>query len=468
MIAHRSVAALLLALAFAGRVNAQAAPTAPALDAPLSAAVPVAPAESAEAKLQRQRRETIRYGTDEEILGVATAVKTAGDRQFDADFLAVFVAAANEKLLTLLLGYFADGDLPGAEAKALELIDNRDDLKAETVEAAFRYLSVRKDGGLLAKSLSILEAEEERYLAAAVKAIGYVGGSDESGRLIAAYPKNEDREGVQQEIVVSLGLIADPGAVDFLSGLIGNPETKAYRKIAAIEAIGRIKADKSRDAVLRAVTDTDPNVRSQAVAALALFEGPAVDAALIEAFRDSYYKSRIAAAEIAGNRRLAASVPFLKFRAENDGVGAVREAAVRALGAVADEQSLAALDAIRQSPSYPDNLRVLAVDGLLRADGIRFGTAAVEAFAAAKKAKQTVMVAGLLKIFAAAKSPALEGTADTLLASTDIVERLTAFDIIAANRFVGFRERIEGFVSDKNAAIANKAKAALKAIDTAP
>ncbi|MCX7949966.1 MAG: HEAT repeat domain-containing protein, partial [Treponemataceae bacterium] len=81
-------------------------------------------------------------------------------------------------------------------------------------------------------------------------------------------------------------------------------------------ALQALQVQETLPAILEALRSADPNVRAAAVGALGPFSGSEVDQAILDAFRDSFYKTRIGAARAAGDRKLTAAIPFLRFWVE--------------------------------------------------------------------------------------------------------------------------------------------------------
>jgi HEAT repeat protein len=201
------------------------------------------------------------------------------------------------------------------------------------------------------------------------------------------------------------------------------------------------------------------------VAALGPFTGPEADRAILEAFRDTYYRTRQGAARAAGKRKLVEAIPYLVYRAEHDEVLAVKEDAIRALGEIGTDETISAMDTLFSSQKTSDRIRILCAEILVREkpdDFIRKVSAEMDD---AKKRNQNSLYNGLLKALASAETPAAEDMARRLLASGGIAEKSYALDMIVSNRFTSLSREVEALLEDKNQSLSRKARSTLDALN---
>jgi len=215
---------------------------------------------------------------------------------------------------------------------------------------------------------------------------------------------------------------------------------------------------------LAALSSADPNVRASAIAALGPFTQSRAEEALLEAFRDSYYKSRAGAAIAAGKRRLEAAVPFLQYRALRDDVPAVRDESIRALGLIGSPESIKALHALFDDAAQSDRSRIVAAIALLEKDAPNSAPKVALALDAAKTQKRKELASGLLKALTEAKDGSLIDLAGRLLSSSDIVERMSGLEIAVKNNFDTLKDAIRPMTTEKSESISRKAKDALKSL----
>lgn len=426
--------------------------------------VPALIAEDLAKKVEDLRRETIRYGTDAEILKLVAELEGEKTEYLDDELAAVLESTKNGKIASTIFGFFARRKAPIVEERAIRTVRERDVETNEAVDAAIEYLGLigSKDAPPVLRE--ILESEEARFMLGAVRALGRSGGAsaDENATFLLAYnEEHELNDSVKQAIVEAFGELKSKNATTFLSNLVSNGDEKTVRRMAALDSLGMIGDPAALDTVIGALTATDPNVRASAIAALGPFSGEKVDAAILEAFRDSYYKARIAAAKAAGERKLGDATQYLRYRAEQDDVPAVREASISALGAIGSSESLKAVRTVFDEKKYPDRIRIAAASTLLKADESANARDIVVALDEAKNGKRTALYNGLLRVLSAAKSDALEDFARRLLASEDITEKLYAIELIRGNGYRSLEGELKKLAEDKNPTISRKAQDAL-------
>jgi hypothetical protein len=290
-----------------------------------------------------------------------------------------------------------------------------------------------------------------------------VGGQGPAQYLLRYYdegnPNNED----QREIIVALGEAGSAGAVPFLSDLIRNSEARMVLRMAALDAMAKIGDPAGLDAVIEAVSASDPNVRASAIAALGPFSGDAADKAILDGFRDSYYRTRIGAAAAAGKRKLEAAVPYLRFRAENDDVPAAKDEAIKALGAIGSSDAMAILDSLFSEHKNSDRVRILAGEMLLLNDAPGWASKVIAELEDAKNRKQTPLYNGFLRILGPSLSPSLEDLAKRFFASGTVIEKSYALDMTVNNEFRGLAEDVRQLLDEKKngASLARKARSTL-------
>jgi hypothetical protein len=238
--------------------------------------------------------------------------------------------------------------------------------------------------------------------------------------------------------------------------------------MAALDALARIADNSGLPAVISAVSARDPNVRASAVAALGPFPGDEADTAIIEAFRDSYYRARIAAAKAAGERRLAAAVPFLRFRSENDEVPSVREEAIKALGLIGGEDAEDILLALFKERKNSDRVRINAGEMLLGNGTQDYVPQVIIELDEAKSKNLNGLYNGFLRILGSATSPKLEDLARRFFSSGGVVEKAYAIEICSNNNFRSLRNELESLSDPKNGSLSRRSLALLEEWGAAP
>jgi HEAT repeat protein len=355
-----------------------------------------------------KRRDVIRYGTDGEIAALIGTLRTEKTGDFDEYLIEVADETANTTILSALFSFFADREQAGLEKRALSILNDRENNRNDVVLGAIDYLGKMKSGGAAEALVPVLDDDSGPLTNAAIRAYGRIaaesGGDEAADYLIAYFRDRAPANETQREIVSALGETGSKNATGFLVDLINNQEERYVLRMAALEAAGKIGDEDAKEAVINAVLANDSNVRSSAVGALGVFAGADVEKAILDAFRDSFFRTRIGACEAAGKRKLAAAVPYLRYRALNDEAAVVRDAAIKALGEVGSSAAIDVLEEIFEGERNADRIRSLAAEMLVKQNATAYTAKITAAMEDAKKKNRAALAAGFERALAAAKS----------------------------------------------------------------
>ena len=433
---------------------------------PLSAQENPAPAAKT---IEDQRLDTLRFGTETEIAALIQVLKNEKVSYLDDDLIEIARNTRNRNILAGIFSFFGDMEKTGLEDRAIKAIHERDVEANETVLAAVDYLGKVKAGEAVSYLKELINSGENRFLNTAFRALGRAGNSEDLSDNTALYlldyyknrfPGDENK----REIISALGETGSKESISFLADMVTNPDERAVLRMAALDAISKIGDPAGLDAVIEAVSSTDPNVRSSAIAALGPFSGEAAEKAILEGFRDSYYRTRIGAATAAGKRRMASAIPFLQYRAEKDDVPSVKDEAIKALGAINNSETMDILNSLFSERKNSDRVRIMAADMLLQNDADKYGSRVIVELDEAQNKKQTALYNGFIRILTTAKSATLEATARRFVTSGGVIERSLALDLILNNEFRSLADEIRALLDEKKngASLARKAKTTLE------
>ncbi len=420
--------------------------------------------QDAAGDVERRRRDTISYGIESEIVELLKTLRSERDGRYDGDLGRLLETTRSRKLGAELLSYFSEVGWKGAEEKAVSIVDGRDGLPAEYVKAALQYLVAVKSAKGLGEAAEIIDAAEQEYLPHAVRIFGAAGGPAEATRLVEMYDADDWTETVRIEIIRALGDIRAPEAVERLARLLEDGSAGKVLRMNAADALAKIGDERAKAAVLKAAFDEDPNVRTQAVEALGAFQGRDVEDAIVECLRDSFGKTRIAAAKAAGKRKLASALPHLKYKATSDPDRAVRETAFRAIAEIGTAEAFAFLREFLTAPKNEQAFRSMCFGLLGRNDPGSRGPLMEQLESAIAAKDQTFFKAIAREIVGIDGDPAVPFV-ERLLAHADFTIRLGALDWIKRNGNRALIDRVRALSeSDPAEAVRKKAKQVLEDI----
>jgi HEAT repeat protein len=419
--------------------------------------------------VETAQMETLRYGTENEVAALIQTLKTEKSYYLDDELIILVQSAKNRSILTGAFSFFGEREKAGLEERAIRVVKERNDEAAETVLAALDYLGKVKARDAIDPLKDLIDRDEPRFMGNAIRVLGLVGrlpaetADNTAEYLIDFYTNRNPGDDTRREMVSALGELGSGTGVAFLSEIAASDEERLSLRLAALDSLSKIGDSEGLPAVLAALASPDPNVRSGAIGALGPFSGQEVDAVILEAFRDSYYRSRISAAKAAGERKLLDAVPFLRYRAEKDEVPAVKDEAIRALGAMENSGADAVLSDLFMERKNTDRVRILAAEMAARNNIEKYAGPLILEMDEAQTKNQTALYNGFLRVLGTARSPAVEDLARRFLASGGVVEKSYALDMIAANEFHALAPLVKELTTgERTDSLAQKARIVLQ------
>ena len=419
--------------------------------------------------VEASRLATIKYGTDTEIANLIQTLKTEKAEYLDEELAALIETTKNQKILSGIFSFFADREKKGLEEKAIKVIEERNYEANDTVLSAIDYLGKVKASSAIPTLMELLDSQERRFMNSALRAIGQAASEDKSSAdetaeyLVDYYTKKNPGDDNRRDIIVALGFTGSTKGIPFLIDIAGNSDERMPLRIASIEAISKIGDPSGLSVILESAGSSDPNVRSAAVSSLGPFSGDDVDKIILDAFRDSYYRTRIAACQASRDRKLASAVPFLQYRAERDEVANVKDEAIRALGAIANDDAMQAMETLFTERRTPDRVRILAAEMLMKNAPDKYLGRLIAELDEAKLRNQTALYNGFLKIagetvITGEAEGLLSGLARRFLQNGGVIEKLYGLDMAANNGLVGLSQEIIKLIDERNEAISRRAR----------
>ena len=439
----------------------------------LTAIIVLQPVFSQENAASERQLNTLRYGTETEIASLINTLKNERDNSLDEELIKLAEVSRNRNILIGIFSFFGEEEKTGLEERAIRILEERDDEAGDTVLAAINYLGWLKVSAAVDTLRLLVNSGESRYQNTAIRALGRAarGGdeqlADDTADFLLSYYKDKNPSAEdQREIITALGETGSVNTIEFLSSLITNNDERAVLRMAALESISKIpnSGNQGLDAVISAVSASDPNVRSSAIAALGPFSGALAEQAILDGFRDSYYRTRMGAAQAAGQRKMEEAVPYLRYRAENDEVPAVKDEAIKALGEIGNAEAIRTLDAIFSERKNSDRVRIIAAEMLLKIDSPSWASKVIVELDDAKATHQTALYNGFLRVLGPSVSPSLESLARRFFASGTVVEISYALDMVLNNEFRNMAAEVRLLLDERrnNASIVRKAALTLE------
>jgi HEAT repeat protein len=418
--------------------------------------------------VETSRRATIQYGTETEIATLIQSLRTENADYLDDELVVLIQNTRNTRILSGVFAFFGERGKSGVEERAVRAVVERDDETNETVLSAIDYLGRVKYAEAAPLIMNLLDTEERRFLSTGFRALGRISSADSALAdetaefLIDYYTYRDPGDDNRREVITAIGATGSSLGVSLLTEIASNTDERSPLRIAALDALSKTGDSDGLEAILSCISTDDPNVRSAAVAALGPFSGEAVDKAILDAFRDSYYRTRIAAAQASRDRKFAEAVPYLKYRAERDDVPNVKDEAIRALGAIANEEAVEVLGGLFSERKNPERVRLVSAEMLMKNAPDGNLEKLIAELDEAKTRNQTTLYNGFLKILGETvvenDKSIMENITRRFLMNGGLIEKLYGLDMAANNNLTVLSEQIRPMTNDKNETIARRAR----------
>jgi len=421
-----------------------------------------------ETEILLRRQGTIKWGTENEIINLLKELESENLTTFDEDLFNVMNSSSNEKVSDTILVYFTKTKNIKGTNYALSILENRETKNTTNIISAIAYVEVLKIKDAVPFLRDIIESEETRFISSAVRAIGACGSNDDSVALfILDHLENGTiSDSLISDCIFALGEIKSEKSVEYLINMAENTDEKASRRMIAIEALGKIADPKSLNPILRLAQDDDANIRLYCYNSLSSFEDKKIETQILYGFRDSYYKIRMVAAKLSGEKKLFGAVPFLIFRTQYDEIQPVKEESIKALGLIGNTDSEIFLSDYFRKKDTSEILKIITAKSLLQINKKEHIQSIIIAYEDAKNKKHKALQSGLANVITKIVDDSLLEFAKYLIISNDIIEKNYALDISIINKFEEMSEQIEILSNEiNNPSLALKATKALKEIN---
>ncbi|HUX36989.1 MAG TPA: HEAT repeat domain-containing protein [Rectinemataceae bacterium] len=397
------------------------APAASTTGAPSS----VSSASSKTPAIDQKRRDIILYGIDSELIDLFGNLASEKNSAYNDDTKAVFERTKNPKLLGAILELWSSLDWKGGEKDAADLVGNRDNQDARVVASALAYLGKIKSKAGLTYAKAMLDENDTTIIPSLIGMMGKVGGEPEEDILLSWLKGDTIQEAFREAAIQALGDMGAKKSVDWLSTLLKDSGAQRYERVLAATSLGKIAMPSSLDTLIKAAQGDDTLVQASAIAAIGNLDGAAADSALIEALRDSYPQSRIAACKAIAQKKLAIALPNLEYKATNDPDKGVKTEAVKSIAALGKKDGFAFLVKMMNDDSASPEMRRLAFGLLMRKDA----SSSMDALLArlgteAKSADRSLYTVFVREIASAADAADAAPLAKILLGDKDYLIRL--------------------------------------------
>ncbi|UTC66937.1 MULTISPECIES: HEAT repeat domain-containing protein [unclassified Treponema] len=420
-----------------------------------------------------EKRDTILYGTGDDILELIKRLKSDEDDRFDTDLQKIFAETKIPAIREALFAYFAEKKNDCLKADALMVLENKEEFPQETVRTAISYIRELEIYEGIDFLRQILKDEEDEYRDLCIAAIGKIGKAEDAvflSELFDSEASEDEKKSliIKQNIMFALEELHTPEIRDFLIRVAEDSDENAIIRGAAVSALGKIGDEGAIPVLSEIFEDKDPILRTAAIKGIAGFKDAKAKNIMIQAFKDSYYKVRLQAIQSAKEEKAEDAVPFILYRAKKDPENSVRLAAIEALShfnnAEANEWLIDSFN--EERTGLP--LRLKIAESLLKNNfDVIFEDVKTAALKAISDKKQNKFSAELGKVISKVENKGTAPIAEAYLNHKDAILKSIGLDMFKRNKYPELVPLVSAIAEDeKNGTLSRRAKDLLQSGNT--
>lgn len=397
-------------------------------------------------------RETLLYGINTEIASLIEKLESQRDLRFNNE-LNGLLSSADNKLKKTILDFFIAVEWKEASNDALSILDNYYNEDNQDVDLLLTTLDYVKKYDITQAKETLRELTEDDNETVAARAILVLGNIGDETDTIFFQEQLEDnaysgkRSKLKGEAILALGGLGYSQSIELLIGYANDETEEKTNRYNAILSLGKIGDPAAIPLLEELCASNDTMLRHYAILGISHFEGEEIDNILLSGLRASFWKTRVAAAKILGDRESNISFKALKYRVENDPEGVVRQAAMAAIMKLkpAGEEYLTSLF---EKNDNTKRVRLAAMRTLLRGESPQVIDLLIDELNNAGKESFDTKT-----IFSEAVKVEWDGLSpiyELMLQSTRQEDRLFALRCISRSRISGLIDKVSVLAEDED------------------
>ena len=393
--------------------------------------------------ITEERRDTLKYGIESEVLELLAKLKDEKDSSLLKDIEQLYNTTVNTKIQLSCLDLFLELKDFRLIKNTLPILEDYDIHNQALLISAMRYVSEGGAKEALPFLEELLNHRNTPVVQAALTALGKLGGTSQ-GKLLMEKLEDEDFPSqLKPDILRTLGEMNYKDAVPMLIGILEDENEPGSWRWNACEALGRIGDKKGLAAIQRAYNSSDATLRSYTVLSMRYFKKEEVEDFLIDALRDSFWRVRVQACTSLGEIESKKALSILQYKARRDPENNVRIAAIKALGKINHPDAFVFLRGLFMDENAPLASRQEAFITLAEKDLENTISSAEEIMVKEWDVDKSRLLDTICKGLSTAKSPKLEALFSRMLGHKELTIKIYALRGIGLNGFISLKERVE-------------------------
>lgn len=398
------------------------------------------------------KRDTINYGIETEIVDFIKSLIDSDDPRFSEDLYDLFYVTKNVAVREKIIEYFTKQKDPCIEDFAVEILSDPYDTKNSTVELLFKYVSEVKTKEAVPCVLNLLETEDEKYFSGALSAIGQIGGEEEAAFLVEYLSRDDLSVNQRQSLMKVLGNLKAVSTWEKLCEICQDDDENTFVRMYAAEAIGNMKKEESIPILLDLFENSDPNFRVYVIKGLVNFpENKDVQSVILQGIKDAHWKVRQESILSCEMMKLKSAIPFIIYRAKNDPEKVIKDKSYEVLAKLNDSKSNEFLISQITDEKATDVSKNKSAEVLLKFGDSGFSEIAELALKVVNDDKKKPLRYNIGKLIAKKSDSAFEKVCVEYLNSKDSQTCSLGLDMFVTGRYNSAKPKVEEIAENTKA-----------------
>lgn len=415
-----------------------------------------------------KRDDVLKYGLENEIVELVNSLEQRDDRSLNNELENLFETTRSNAVRESILSFYGKQKNAAFSKYCMNVLEDPYVFKNTTVSAVFQYVQmipVREAAPLVRE---LLGNESEEFRDQAIKTLGKIG-NEEDALYLFDYMQNDipgderQRLIIRQNIMTALGELKSEAVWEDFILVAQDEEENTMIRATAARAIGMIGKEGGVPVLAGLFEADDPILRAAVVNALSSYSDSEAVSVVLEGLKDTHYRVRLEALDAVKEQGSKSAAPYVRYRAENDPVEAVKMKAFDVLASLDDHDATGwMLDQIRDKKTS-DKVRMRVITVLMEHNRSAVIDDAIQvAFASLKDDKKKWIRYELGKLFAKYDDGSLSAVAEAYITHGDTLTKGIGIELYNKNRFSNLKSHVEAIAeNDKMGGLQSQAKRAL-------
>lgn len=396
-----------------------------------------------------ERRETLKYGIDQEVLDLIKSIQENKITEFDSDFLMIFTESKNAKIKEAIIRYFLDMENPFAKDVVVTYLENYD-LEQKTAILAYldyvKHFKITEAGDAVSEMLT---DSDTSLVSSAVTVLGALNSSDYFEDIWALYEDDDNDDNIKSAVIRALGESGDPAHLPFLIEILEDTDQRKAFRWYACEALGKIADPSSLDLFTTVWNENDPIMKTYILKALKSYQMDQVYAIYEEAMRNQSWKVRVEAIKALGDISYVKAIDIIIYKARKDPEMPVRKSAFQTIAEINTKKGFDFLRDFIKKNGNSESLKLYAITLLGEKDFKNSIITFVKIIDEEWEKDKSKLLDTVCKQFSLYKTTGQTDLFERMIHHKSLNLKLYALRAIGLNGISGLKAEVEKFTTEK-------------------